>query len=500
MEKSNRFRKALEVGVFAGGVLASQAPAAAFESEKKTPPDIPALVTFVRHEHNGSTNMKLHFPERASDSERSQKIVAVLKSFDSEVMSLYGMRRSAKSDTTLYARKEQVSRIPSPDEQRALWQKTWTALSAVVPDMPKAYSDKAFFDTFVNDIPHTLAPSRMVLYHNIITYGERNVPEAFEVRSNIYPIEEKTSFHGDVFGKTVDADVLQLGKPLHESVPLVGELANYRYGAIVLTPNAGERTNEVWSRAKDDIEGMFGGMSGEPNSLPPDSAVRNDLVCMLALKDVFSRSVPSPAEWEQAHLAHEVGHVVDGNDAAYQQAFADQSLHKEGDELVKAHLNESAHGELGAILSSLRYASNRQLPLFELFNFLISNRDMMSFAHHRASQWIRSGIIEEIGKNPESYGISLRKNSVFNESEQILLELPRISQEHPDTLAPVWEQLWHRHRTQFSQDFLASVPELPAHVPGSQSSDYSFLALLGAGIGTAGAAAAIHAWFKRKKE
>ncbi|MEK7648424.1 MAG: hypothetical protein AAB400_00715 [Patescibacteria group bacterium] len=490
------FRKTIEAGVVASSVLLSGGPATASESEKNIQ-DIPALVTFVRNEKDRSQEQTVFYPDSPRDIQRGKRLAGILQKFDVEIGKLYGMRRAAENNSLLYARREEVSRIPSSGELRSVWKKAWHAFQGVMPNLPKTYSDASFFKTLITDVPRELAFSWLMSEQQMVTYGDSNAPEAFEMRSNVYPIIKKEQLQRNIFGVPVRTPVLYLGKPLHESTKRTGEMASMRFGSIFVSHQADEMTRLVWHKAASFIEQTLDGVVGEPRSLPPDSNMRNDLICMLVLKDLFSRSTePVENDIDQSHVSHELGHFVNSKDKGFKDSFVIHKQGATGDALVALSVNESTHEEIDAILSSLRYSSQKNLPLFEFVNYLISNRDRMSFSHHRASQWIRKYFIEEVRKDPTRYGIIYNRTSVFTSDEQIFVALPRIIQENPSAFDSVWESLWTLHRTQLDVNLLTGLPESSDNRK-EEKQDMAFPLVLAAGIGACGIVAALHALRKK---
>ncbi len=441
------------------------------------------LVTFIRQEEAASRTEKISYPDAPLTQKDGMNLAHAIKQFDTDTI------------------KELTYRLPMQSEMSTSRKKLWRTFIPVIPNLPKTYSDSAFFHALIHDVPRILAPYWIYSDRQVITYRNGEVLDALEVRSDILTIRDKKPLHANVFGTDIDSHVLLIDKPIGNTTRKEGELANVCYGNIFIQDHAGEKTIAVWNVAKSDVLQDLGGVDGEPAYLPKDDGFRNDIVCTVALKDLFKRSSePSVKECEDSHIAHELGHVVNGSDVRFKKAF---EITKElnSEQFVAVNINENSHDELDAILSSLRYSSHKGLPLFELLNYLISNRNKTALAHHNGSLWIRQRIMEEMSRDPEKYGVVFKNSSPFTEGEQLLLALPRLVMEQSQILDPLWESLWKLHRQQLGVNLLDAAMQSPYPQPESkrEKSTDSFLPLMGAGIGACGIFAALHALRKKIK-
>ncbi len=482
------FKRTLEAGIVAAGVMLSGPDVSAKEKEKPEQ-SVQELATFIRQEIELSRKEMIKYPDTPLSQENGMKLARAIKRFDTDTMNLFGVREAS------------VSRVPTRSEMRQAQKKLWNALVPFVSSLPKTYSDAGLFHALIYDVPRVLAPYWIYADHQLITYGDRSASDGLEVRSNIFTIRHKLPLRRTVVDVDVNTDVLFLNNPIGSSTLQGGEMANARYGNIFIQDRSSEKMIEIWNTTKYDIGRTIGTLAGNPRSLPNDPRLRNDLVCMLALRDLFgSTKEPSMKECEDAHISHEVSHVANKQDVRFKNVFESVSM-LSGEQFVAAQVNESSHEELDAILSSLRYSSNKDIQLLQFFIFLLSGSNKTSLPHHAGSLWIRKHLMEEMSRDPKHYGVAIQNDSPFTIGEQVLLALPRLIRQQPEEMSALWESLWKLHRQHLGVNLLDAAMQSPYPQPESkqEKSTDSFLPLMSAGLGACGLFAALHALRRKLK-
>lgn len=168
------------------------------------------------------------------------------------------------------------------------------------------------------------------------------------------------------------------------------------------------------------------------------------------LKAVVKAESPSAtlADVEQTIIAHETRHLIDQMDPLYRRSFGGALASTASQDIRRLH-NLSVHEEINGLLGQIRYG-NRKID--SLGAALMSARPGITqdFAHDKAGRWVLEHATAAIATAPERYGLRIDASRSIQPQNQILMQLPLLSDESWNRLAEV---LYSEHRSGYNEDF-----------------------------------------------
>lgn len=383
-----------------------------------------------------------------SKAKKVGTLIHALDEFEAEYNRAYGMGRGIDPMETA---PKQSAQIPSRELLAAIRVRLWDSLGGIFPDLNAPYSDAQFYKTMVS-LPRRFAPLGVSVGVGVYASQLGGVPYDVLVKfSDFRPIVNKEKLSRSYFGHEINTYSLKVGSPLGERGEMrsVGESATAKFGNFFEYVDSDALLLTAWRRVRMEGDMRLKQYEARFGQIPSQEPYRNDYIVNTAIIDlVTSTPEPTPDECLESVRTHELGHILNHQDDAFQRSF----VYKHDDPMAYSsqRLHRDSHDELDGLLTDLRYGDDRA-SLLTFFSNLLSDHERITPTHYYGARWIYTELAVLISKDPVKYGVTLTNASRYSVDEQILLALPGMLKSKPDALDRAWEDLWHLHRTRFSE-------------------------------------------------